>query len=835
MSNLEHADTERGPTDASSPAKGTLGETFQERFVLGEVISEGPRGGVRKAWDRVLGRNVLVRLTPAADAQRNELLLASARSMARLKDARVVPVFDIGTHEGAVYVVMPLVQGGTLEDWLRSAPRSWREIVSRFVSAGRGLATAHGAGLVDGKFDPQEVFVDGAATLLTHLQAVPAEDAAALQDDVRQFCVHLDVALRDSDAPTRLREAIEQGRSSSTLARTRTMSQLVDFLEARLRRRKRVALAGVVGAVVIATLGAIVVARGGDDRDSCALAGARVQAVWSAEAQVSMRRSFSALASPAAEETLERVTRALDAYAKEWQAAAIATCRASGRVAQEATPGLIDQRRACLERRLAALRARTDAFSKVDASIARDAVRRTEELPSIADCLDDEALARVVDLPGDAAARRRISDLQGDLDDVERLEVAGDSSRALARAKETIGAARALGYAPVHLRALQLLARLETTVLGEPEPWLRELATSAAHAKDDAAMAYAWIHLIRVLMAAGKPEEAASLESVAAAAVKRAPQSHELRYQLAMSLGNRAGNAGDPSDASAHFRVAVAEAPTPGSRAAALKNLGFSLLVAGKTDEAVSSLDEALSVAADVYGTHHPAYAAVLDYYAIVLMAREDLDGAMKACQQVLAIRESAFGQDHGAQAETLTTMGNIEARRGNYEASEQLLRRSLAILREHPVPQSLPNTLLTLAEVIYAKEGFEPARPVFLEALEESRKIFGDDSIDTMNIEQSLASALVNDDDCASAIPYATHVFAVLDAAGSPYAGTALFTLGRCDVRAGRRAQGLARMEKGYEQCRKGCEPAELADLEKTLADYRTRDARRASGSHQR
>ena len=60
--------------------------------------------------------------------------------MARLSHPNVVPVFDVGTHEGRVYLAMELLEGGTLRTWLArrgrgDQRRSRREILRAFLEA----------------------------------------------------------------------------------------------------------------------------------------------------------------------------------------------------------------------------------------------------------------------------------------------------------------------------------------------------------------------------------------------------------------------------------------------------------------------------------------------------------------------------------------------------------------------------------------------------------------------------------------------------------------------------------------------------------------------------
>jgi serine/threonine protein kinase len=66
----------------------------------------------------------------------------------------VIPIYDVGTHEGGVFLAMELVDGESLTAWLASRPRSPAEIVGVLTAAGRGLAAAHAAGLVHRDFKP---------------------------------------------------------------------------------------------------------------------------------------------------------------------------------------------------------------------------------------------------------------------------------------------------------------------------------------------------------------------------------------------------------------------------------------------------------------------------------------------------------------------------------------------------------------------------------------------------------------------------------------------------------------------------------------------------------
>ena len=79
--------------------------------------------------------------------------------MARLTHPNVVTVHDVGEHEGRVYVAMELVEGQTLDRWLKAEPRSWREALEVLMAAGRGLHAAHVRELVHRDFKPDNVMI----------------------------------------------------------------------------------------------------------------------------------------------------------------------------------------------------------------------------------------------------------------------------------------------------------------------------------------------------------------------------------------------------------------------------------------------------------------------------------------------------------------------------------------------------------------------------------------------------------------------------------------------------------------------------------------------------
>jgi eukaryotic-like serine/threonine-protein kinase len=157
------------------------------RFEVRRPLGSGGMGIVYAAHDPVLDREVAVKLLRPERFRADQLAAASerlhheAQVTAKLAHPNVVTIFDVGKHEGSVYIAMELVDGPSLYQWLASTARPWREVLTMFFHAGRGLAAAHGVGLVHRDFKPSNVLVgvDRRPRVvdfgLAHFGAVPAE------------------------------------------------------------------------------------------------------------------------------------------------------------------------------------------------------------------------------------------------------------------------------------------------------------------------------------------------------------------------------------------------------------------------------------------------------------------------------------------------------------------------------------------------------------------------------------------------------------------------------------------------------------------------------------
>jgi len=142
------------------------------RFAVLSRLGSGGMGTVFSAYDEELDRRVAIKVlhreSGKGASKGQSRLRREAQAMAKLSHPNVAQVYEVGMFEGQVYLAMEFVKGQTITEWLKEAPRHWREIVDVFQQAGRGVAAAHAAGLVHRDFKPDNVMIasDGRVRVL---------------------------------------------------------------------------------------------------------------------------------------------------------------------------------------------------------------------------------------------------------------------------------------------------------------------------------------------------------------------------------------------------------------------------------------------------------------------------------------------------------------------------------------------------------------------------------------------------------------------------------------------------------------------------------------------
>ncbi|HEX9526466.1 MAG TPA: serine/threonine-protein kinase, partial [Streptosporangiaceae bacterium] len=135
----------------SAHAGSTLGA-----YRLMERIGRGGMASVYRAYHDALDRLVAVKVLPeffAEDAIYRERFQHEAWSVARLRHPNILQVFDFGSEDGVPFIVMELVEGGTLADRL-GAPMPLDAAISLLEPVAAALDYAHSRGVLHRDIKP---------------------------------------------------------------------------------------------------------------------------------------------------------------------------------------------------------------------------------------------------------------------------------------------------------------------------------------------------------------------------------------------------------------------------------------------------------------------------------------------------------------------------------------------------------------------------------------------------------------------------------------------------------------------------------------------------------
>jgi serine/threonine-protein kinase len=147
-------------------------DVLSGRYRLEEKIGEGGMGTVFIAHDAELDRKVAVKLLAAGlvnDAEVLERFEREARLTAKLDHPNIVPIYDVGRHEGRPFIVMKLLQGDSLVGRLRAKGGfTTEETLKLMRQLAAGLDYIHGLGFIHRDIKAGNIFVspEGHATIL---------------------------------------------------------------------------------------------------------------------------------------------------------------------------------------------------------------------------------------------------------------------------------------------------------------------------------------------------------------------------------------------------------------------------------------------------------------------------------------------------------------------------------------------------------------------------------------------------------------------------------------------------------------------------------------------
>ena len=136
----------------------TAGTKLDGYEILG-LLGAGGMGEVYRARDSVLKREVAIKVLPpvvSRDPDRLRRFEQEAESAAALNHPNILAVYQLGTLQGAPYLVSELLEGHTLRELLQRGPIPIRKAIRRGADC-RGLAAAHAAGIIHRDLKPDNI------------------------------------------------------------------------------------------------------------------------------------------------------------------------------------------------------------------------------------------------------------------------------------------------------------------------------------------------------------------------------------------------------------------------------------------------------------------------------------------------------------------------------------------------------------------------------------------------------------------------------------------------------------------------------------------------------
>jgi tetratricopeptide (TPR) repeat protein/predicted Ser/Thr protein kinase len=786
-------------------------ETMVERvgrYVLRRVLGRGGMGVVYEAADPELHREVALKVLRPDLGRDQERLLGEAQAMAKLSHPNVVTIYDVGREAERVFIVMALVRGITLRQWLAQEQRSLAAILAAFEQAARGLGAAHDAGLVHRDFKPENVFVDrdervlvgdfglaisgvldGGAAAEGSLAYMAPEQRAGETVDARSdqfsFCLALDEAIEGSlegraGAPGWLRKAISRGQNVSPADRFPSMAALEEAIAGGRRRahtrRRTLGTAALVGAVVGAF--ALVAHLRARVLPTYALCNQvePVASIWNEDVTSRTRRAFEATSTALWRDAWRQTETTVSSYAESWSGARKRTCEAAA-ARRDAVDPSFDRKLACLSDRLEILRAVTVNLESADAAMLEQVPSMLALLPRVNACEDAEQLAQLPPLPPPEkiasveAAKKQIAQASATI-------AAGRYREGLALAEDAWRSANGTSFLPAMAEA-RLWVGTAHGRLGnarESERALAHAASSASAGHSPLLAIRAWIQLLHFVGFEEKRyEDGSQYAEYARVALEPMPQAFELEaerlsWSRAMLLDQKRFS---EALAMSHRELALVELHFGGGHrltAAALDGLAGGLVGSCKAREALAPQEKSCAILEKELGALHPQLALCLGNLAALHANLGEHEIAIGLKRRALGMFEQVPGHpNHVAMAHRNSVRSLVELGRFDEAAAELevaaglskreteqvsiLLLRGDLLRRQDKAADALKENIAAVAKT----EKAEPARRIDpLLALVDANLALERFSDALTNAEQAstIARSVYGDGSCRLAEP---------------------------------------------------------------------------------
>ena len=140
-----------------------IGKMLDDRYEILECIGEGGMAVVYKAMCHRLNRYVAVKIMRdemAADEEFRRRFCAESQAVAMLSHPNIVAVYDVSHSDDVEYIVMELIDGITLKQYMnRRGALPWKEALHFSKQIAKALSHAHERGIIHRDIKPQNIML----------------------------------------------------------------------------------------------------------------------------------------------------------------------------------------------------------------------------------------------------------------------------------------------------------------------------------------------------------------------------------------------------------------------------------------------------------------------------------------------------------------------------------------------------------------------------------------------------------------------------------------------------------------------------------------------------
>lgn len=735
------------------------------RYELRQRLGTGAMGQVHLAFDPRLRREVALKVLTVETEAAATVMTREARALARLEHPGIVRVFDVGSSELGLFIVMERLEGIALDAWARSRGPSIRQRLRVLVEVARALAAAHEAGLVHRDVKPQNVVIepDGRAVVVDFGlaanvdiaspaagtpaymppeqfeggPATPSADQYAwavmaweLLYGSRPFAEgeagtilerkqagHLPERPPDSREPAGVQEILRRGLAPDPAGRWASMGALLQALERVVRpgRRWRWGLG-------IAAVGACAAAVGlapptRDVEDICA-----PEVEWGEEGRSVAREAVVRGGDDLGREVWAQLSPRIDAAVGDYADSRRRVC-SGNRARHDAV--------ACLRGWSKRFEAVASSLQVIDPADVPDAVAWALELGDPARCEDPDA-ASILGPAAPSRIREEVERVRGELERAKTMDALRSTLASRGLLEDLAVSATQLGFKPLVAEILLQRGRIYQ-LTGEVEKSLVDLErahNTALRSHHDYVRALSAANLAEFfVLSTGDTQQAAVwLRRARAVDVSRWPNIEVACLEAEALLAEWGEGESIPIQVRA---VEVAASIGPGDALLAKERLGQLLLTNRRFSEGYELASEVLEARQQSLGAHHRSHATLMFLLGGAASELGRYEESQRLFARAVEIHRRVSG-DHSAQlASMLVAQAKGFNLSGDWERAQGALEAAAASLAATPEHQLHTTIDLVLGETRLGERRPADALELFSRALVATEQRFGVQSED--------------------------------------------------------------------------------------------------------